>query len=131
VKSLLKGHKIRSAALVLLGVVGALMSWDASAHVRGQAVARFDVARGQYRILALGLPVEWRPEYFRLLRERYGVEARVVAGCIVSQPLLEYAAGYNAVTVAATNRRFGRDVFRETMMEAAKTRKARPASAAQ
>jgi len=52
------------------------------------------------------------------LRERYGIENRVVAGCIVSPPLLAYTEGYNRVSMAAANRKFGHDVFKESVADA-------------
>src|ERR1039458_9994430 len=63
-------------------------------------------------------PAPWRSEFVRILRERYGIEDRVVAGCIVSPPLLAYTEGYNRVSMAAANRKFGHDVFKESVADA-------------
>jgi hypothetical protein len=68
VKGFVHKHKKLSAVLPLLCLVGGRMGWEASARIRGQLVAHFDVTRGHYRILAMGLAVSWRPEYIRLLR---------------------------------------------------------------
>jgi hypothetical protein len=122
-------HKKLSALLVFIGAIAGSLIWDASARIRGQAAARFDLALGHYRILTLGLPTPWRPEWMRLLRQRYGVEERMVAGCIVSESLLAYTDGYNRLSMGAANRKFGHDIFKETMADAIKNRRARPAAA--
>jgi phosphatidylserine/phosphatidylglycerophosphate/cardiolipin synthase-like enzyme len=51
----------------------------------GYLGARFDVARGHYEEKGFGLPAQWVPNYVRLLRERYGIEYRAVAGCAVTE----------------------------------------------
>jgi hypothetical protein len=108
------------AALIALGVlvVGGGWGWEFSASLRGRAAAHFDVARGRYQILGYGLPAAWQPEYAWLLRQRYGIEYRAVAGCIVSRSLVDYVDGYDSVSAAAAKRRFGRDVFRECSADA-------------
>jgi len=72
--------------------------------------------------------MRWRPEYTRLLQQRYGIEERMVAGCSVSESLLAYAVGYNTVSVRAANRKFGHDIFKETMADAIQSINARPAA---
>jgi hypothetical protein len=54
------------------------------------------------------------------LRERYGVEERVAAGCVVSESLLAYVGSYNRVSMSAVNRQFGRDVFQESVADASR-----------
>jgi hypothetical protein len=68
--------------------------------------------------LGYGLPLRSQPEYARLLRDRYRIEFRAVAGCVVSRTLVDYVEGYDGVSMTAANRKFGRDVFKETMAEA-------------
>jgi hypothetical protein len=60
-----------------------------------------------------------------MLRERYGIETRRVAGCVVSQSLVAYAEGYNSVGADAANRKFGHDVFQESEAEASRIWRAR------
>lgn len=98
---------------VLVALVFSVAAWVYTAPSRGRLSARFDVWRGHYRVLAYGLPSPWRPEYAKLLRERYGIEVHTVALCIVSETLRAYADSYNEVSAAAANRRFGHDVFKE------------------
>src|SRR5208282_2349061 len=96
-------------AIALLAV--SLEMWSATAPLRGRMAAHFDVRRKHYRVLVYGLPPAWRSGYADLLRERYGIEVRAVAYCIVSETLISYVESYDAVSVAAANRKFGRDVF--------------------
>ena len=105
-----------ASSLVLLAVLQ-----SAAAPVRGQLDARFDIARGHYEVLGYGLPAPWRAEYVRLLRERYGINFRSVALCIVSTTLVAYVEGYNGESTAAANRKFGHDVFEECVEDARKS----------
>jgi hypothetical protein len=125
----IRRHK-KAAAAIALGMffVGCL-GWELSASLRGRMVAHFDVARGHYKQLGFGLPVAYRPEYARLLRERYGIEYRAVAGCVVSESLIAYVGAYNAVSTAAANRRFGHDVFRQCEEDARRNWEAEHAAA--
>jgi hypothetical protein len=102
-----------SIAVVLVSLVLCLAVWVYTASSRGRLCARFDVWRGRYSVLAYGLPTTWRPEYARLVRERYGIEVHTIALCIVSETLMSYADSYNQVSVTAANRKFGHDVFKE------------------
>jgi hypothetical protein len=111
------------AALVVLLLVWANSGWRPIPSFRGQLAARIDVARGQYKILTFGLPSADRPQYATLLRQHYGVEMKVVAGCEVRPSLMDYVAAYNNVSIEAVNRKFGRDVFKETYDEVKKDKK--------
>ena len=91
-----------------------------AAPVRGKLSAYFDVHRGRYRLLTFGLPSAWLPEYARLLRERYSVELKPVAGCVVSPALVSYVDAYDKVSESAARRKFGRDIFTECAEEARK-----------
>jgi hypothetical protein len=79
--------------------------------------------------LGYGLPSPSRPEYARCLRERYKMDFRPVAGCIVSESLVSYVNAYDSVVEEVTRHKFGRDVFHDCADEAA-TRKAQRAAAA-
>jgi hypothetical protein len=116
--SFVKRHLWLSALLLVGFTSAALVSWQASAGIRGQLMAHFDVSRGRYAILVWGLPPTWRSEDARLLRARYGVEERVVADCIVTGSLIAFTAGYNRVSMDAANRKFEHDIFRETESDA-------------
>jgi hypothetical protein len=103
----------------LLFAWASLGFWPVST-VRGWTQARFDLARGHYKVLGYGLPTQWRSDYVSILGSRYGVQFRPVTGCVVSQGTLDYVEAYDNVSVAAINRRFGRDIIKEAEDEAEK-----------
>jgi hypothetical protein len=98
--------------------------WDLSASIRGHLDARIDVNLGRYQLLGYGLPSPSRPEYVRCLRERYKIDFRPVAECLVSESLVSYVNDYDSVLEEATRRKFGRDVFQECSDDADKKWKA-------
>ena len=104
----------------LIALVFSVSAWVRTAPGRGRLSARFDLWRGHYRVLAYGLPSPWRPEYAKLLRERYGIEVHTIALCIVSETLRSYADSYNEVSAPAATRKFGHDVFKECAEVASK-----------
>jgi hypothetical protein len=81
--------------------------------MRGRVAAHVDIRRGRYQMLGYGLPVPWRPEYARCLRERYKIEFRPVAGCLVSDSLVSYVNTYDSVIEEAARAKLGRDVVKE------------------
>jgi hypothetical protein len=109
--------KVPKKAVWVLGILGlvvcAELAREYTAPIRGRLAAHFDVRRGHYVVLAYGLPPEWRPEYAQLLKERYGIDVRTVALCIISETLRSYADSYDKVSIAAVKRKFGHDVFEE------------------
>ncbi len=118
-------HKI---AAVLAGIAFAVLliaAWVWAAPIRGRLAAHYDIARGHYRQLTYGLPVEWLPEYRELLKRRYRVDCIAVAGCTISPGLISYVEGYNAVSTAAVNKHFGHDVFNECARDAQRSWNAR------
>src|SRR5271165_1926414 len=121
----IRNHKKLAAVIVLAFLFAGFLGWDSSDRTRGKIMAHFDVAEGHYAMLIYGLSAGSHSEAARLLRERYGIELRVVAGCIVTKPLIAYIDGYNMVSTAAACRKFGHDVFRETMLDASKNWKTR------
>jgi hypothetical protein len=116
---LIRNHKkkfIAGTVLLLLLVIGPFPF----PVTQGRLKARLDLSLGRHVVLGYGLPPPGRPEYERLLRERYGIEFRSIAACIISQEEREYADAYNAVSTEAAIRKFGRDIFLETAAEAEK-----------
>jgi hypothetical protein len=107
----------RNLLLILSAIVILPVTWWISAGLRGQLMARYDVAHGRFKLLVYGLPASGFPEYRRLLRERYGVEV-VSLGCVATDG--SYTNAYDRVVTAVVNRRFGRDVFKESSDEATK-----------
>ncbi|MGC3988081.1 MAG: hypothetical protein QM796_00070 [Chthoniobacteraceae bacterium] len=116
-KTLIRNHRMMTAVIV----VGLLFwIWSLSAAFRGSIAARYDLAHGYYEVQSFGLTAPWRPDYVRLLKERYGIESREVAGCVVSESLVSYVHAYNEVAKAAAERKFGHDVFTECSNDARK-----------
>lgn len=114
----LRRHKMFAAVSVFTLFLALSWLWSASAPIRGHIAARIDVHRGRYQVLGYGLAPPSRSEYAGCLRERYGIEFRTVAGCMVSDSLLSYVNAYHSVVTNAAYRKFRRDVFRECADEA-------------
>ena len=96
------------------------VSLDLTASFRGRLAAVVDLLQGRYQVLGHGLPAPWAPEYDGLLKERYGIEYYQAAWCLASDELRDYIDGYNSVSVDATKRKFGDDVFDKIADEARK-----------
>ncbi len=90
----------------------------AKAGELGQADARRDLSNGVMMVKSAGLPGPSWDEYAHLLKERCNVELLPIAGCIVSDGLLAYLRGYNEVSRAAIQQKFGTDIFAELNKEA-------------
>src|SRR5262249_27032297 len=112
-----KRHRLL-AAVVGIVVIVIIVTWWFSAYLRGMAVALADQSRGHYEVQTFGYPPPWLGEYRRLVRERYGVDVKPVAGCVVTQDLDSYVAGYNSVSESRIRSRFGKDIFAECAQEA-------------
>jgi len=78
-----------------------------SAYRAGRAEAKRDVAAGILAIEEYGFGAGFGP-HVQILRERYQIEIRPTAGCIVNETILGHAAGYNAVSELEIDRRVGR-----------------------
>jgi hypothetical protein len=120
VKGFVRKHKVSSFFLYVSLLLGSLVAWEAAPGIRGQCRARYDLWRGHYVLTEYGLPPPERPEYERLLRERYGIQSLAVTGCIVSSSMMSYVDAYDKVSAAAARRKFGRDIFAECSQEARK-----------
>ena len=81
----------------------------AAATARQRADA--DFAAGKYRMLVYGLR-RGNPATDRRLAEA-GVELKAIAGCIVSEGILEGARVYNEVMREKLKAKLGRDIFDE------------------
>ena len=80
---------------------------EAATAARKQAEA--DFAEGHYRMLVFGLRAVNSEHDKRLAKD--GVEVRAIAGCIVSDGILEGARVYNQVMREKLKAKLGRDVF--------------------
>jgi hypothetical protein len=113
-------HKWISAVLCFFALVVGEEAWAYAAPIRGYWAARYDVWRGDYKILDYGLPPAERPEFERLLKERYEIDHEVVAFCTVSETQRTYVDSYDSYASEAAVRKFGRDIFKECWEEAQK-----------
>ena len=107
------------AAIVILPVV-VNQIWSRTASFRGKHAAQRDLAHGHYVILAYGLPPAGVVEYAQIMRQKYGVEYRQVARCIVSQSLVSYADAYDEVSGSEIRKKFGQNFFANSWDEATK-----------
>jgi hypothetical protein len=108
-----KSKKIALVTGFIALVIASAEAWSVAAPIRGRLAAWVDVRHGHYRLLVYGLPPPESPEYEALLRGRYDIEMKAVAGCTVSESLVSYVAGYDALSAAAARRKYGHDVFKE------------------
>jgi hypothetical protein len=111
-------HKLLAIDTAAVCAILCSVLWSATGSFRGGLVARYDISRGNYEVLGYGLPVAWRPEYARLLAQRYGVRFHSVAGCVVSPGLVAYVDAYDKASASAINQKFGHDIFEECSREA-------------
>jgi hypothetical protein len=105
-------HKWFVGLVALAFLLLLLKTWWLTAETRGQLDARYDLWRGHYAVHTYGLDLSGG-EYARILRDRYGIETHIDAFCVVSKEQISYADGYNKLSRAAANRKFGHDVFEE------------------
>jgi hypothetical protein len=95
-----------------------LQKFQSLAYKRGKAEAKRDLAQG-YLIHKAGggrIPMDYGA-YCDILRARYNVRVDVIAGCVVTRKLLDYIQGYNEVSTAEIERRFGEGVLERTREE--------------
>jgi len=77
----------------------------------GVKEARATLARGRLVYLDYGLAVPWSAERREIAQQRFGIDTRVIAGCVITKSLEKFVADYNSVMEAAISTRFGSDVF--------------------
>jgi hypothetical protein len=115
-------------AAILTAVIALLFVWYGPlAAPRGRFSAEVDLHRGRFVLLTYGLPPLDSNEYERILRQRYGIEVRRVADCIVSSSEIAFVDAYDHISMAAAQNRFGPNIFIDAQIEAdAATRRLHP-----
>lgn len=108
---------LTAAVISALFVWGSFACWPVPEFC-GKLMARIDLAHGRYRVLTYGLPVPWQTRYAKILRRRYGVELKVVGGCVISESASDFTDGYDQVSTAAIGLRFGRNALTRAYAEA-------------
>lgn len=116
----------KRAAILLLAAIAAIVAarfllirYSPGAYLRGELAASRDVHNGRYIELTYGLPAPWFSRGMELLHQRHPeAELRTVAGCVVTDGLVDYVAGYNGYSTKAITHHYGRDVFDEAFKDA-------------
>ena len=91
-----------------------------TAYRTGRSDAEKDVRENRLIIEAFGLPSPWDGDYAKVLDQRYHIQVRTLATCIVDDKTVGHAKGYNEVSRAEIKRRFGSDVIEKTRSEVQK-----------
>jgi hypothetical protein len=89
-----------------------------SAYEAGRKQAERDLQQGILATESYGLPGPWSAEFWSLLAERYHIEQKSIAGCVVTPNESGHAKGYNDVMHSEIEKRFGQDLFRQVASEA-------------
>jgi hypothetical protein len=97
--------------------------YSRTAYEAGRREAELDIREGRLMIMMYGgPPPAWLDECAKLLQQRYGIRLKDIAGCVVDYQIIGRERGYNEVSRAEIQRRFGRDVAEETKTEVKKRR---------
>jgi hypothetical protein len=111
---------LRSRHILLLGALLLSPLGCNRPDVKGEAEteAERDIAAGTLRIKTYGYPVEWIGKYRQLMHNRLGVELMTVAGCVVTEELVENVRGYNRRMKQEIAARFGPNALDDIRKEA-------------
>ena len=80
-------------------------------YLNGRAVAQMNIQNGRLIVRTYGLPEPWFALYSSNLITRYHIELRPVAGDLVTDTLLENVKGYNEISEAEIDRRYGTGIL--------------------
>lgn len=94
--------------------------YSESAYKAGRAEAMKDVKENRLIIEVSGLPAPWSGEYTKYLADRYHIQLKTVAGCIVDSRIVGHERGYNEISVAEIESRFGHGFLEKTASEVQK-----------
>ncbi|MBL9188761.1 MAG: hypothetical protein JNK23_14860 [Opitutaceae bacterium] len=73
----------------------------------GAHEASLDLRAGKVVLLGYGLPYPWNSELKEIWKREFDVESRDLAGCLVTEALVEYVSSYNRIMHAHIIERFG------------------------
>ncbi len=109
-----------TAAFMLVGMFmfSGCSSLSSSSYRQGKAAATRDLNDGILAVETYGFTMGGSDLKSQLLKERYNIERRIVAGCIVSKKIRNHAKGYNGVSLPEIERRFGKDIGKKVHEEA-------------
>jgi len=94
--------------------------YSASTYKKGHDDAERDLKAGRMALEIFGLPAPYFGEYTKLLLDRYHIELRQVAGCLIDDQISGHAKGYNEVAMKEIERRYGKDMLETARQEASK-----------
>ena len=101
--------------------------YSISAYEAGRTQAERDIQQGILATESYGLPGPWSAEYESLLAERYHIQHKSIAGCVVSPTESGHAKGYNEVMRREIETRFGENLFQRVAAEAIQKHNAKTA----
>jgi hypothetical protein len=83
------------------------------AYRQGLDEAKLDLAQGHLRYRTYGMPTEWEgPDlYAEHLRNDYNIELVTVAGCVVTQDLIDRTRGYDNTSLRVIEARYGTGIL--------------------
>ena len=90
-------------------------------YERGRSDAQNDVSHGVLVYEFAGLPAPTDDEEIRLLRERYQIELRRIAGEEIRIDAISHMVGYNEISLPEIERRFGKGILEKVDNEAKAT----------
>ncbi|MCB1225129.1 MAG: hypothetical protein KDK99_04895 [Verrucomicrobiales bacterium] len=99
------------------------LPFSEAAYAKGKSDAQAELKKGHLALESFGYPASWSDLYQEMLKERYDIEDRRVAGCVIDGHILGHANGFNEVMEAEIHRRYGKDVFEKVSAEAQETYK--------
>lgn len=102
---------------LLLNGCSTVSDYSYSEYRRGKADAQKDIQANRLITEVYGFGASKDSAWGRLLKESYGIEQRMVAGCIVDGKIVGHAKGYNEVSHAEIERRFGKDIWDKVEMQ--------------
>jgi hypothetical protein len=86
----------------------------------GRREAHADIRAGRLILRNYGFAAGVVGPYAQLLKERFGVQQRAVAGCVIDAELAAETRAYNDVMKAEIEKRFGAGVLETLRKEAAR-----------
>ena len=87
-------------------------------YEQGRADAQKDISHGVLAYEFAGLPAPTDDELIRLMKQRYNIEMRRVAGDEVLIDRISHMIGYNEIALPEIQRRFGKDILQKVADEA-------------
>lgn len=113
---------MKFSALLLSGMFtfsgcATFSDYSHASYRQGKADAMRDINANILATEVYGFGASKDSEWGRLLKQRYAIEQRVVAGCIVNEKITGHAKGYNEVSHQEIERRLGKDIWTKIRAE--------------